>query len=199
MPRLEEVTLCGTCSPSLWTSPTVTTTGFMIEALSLKRVSFREMTLKRLDPDVQDELEHSGVLEHFPSFRHLKADILAAMFRHSPSLGRLDVRKTNASGPMLVSALASAGPALTNLRLGDCADEALIDRLHILVPNLSYLDVRRGLSPYADGTKGTMLPGLARLASRLRSSTSAQLTRWLSVWKLVLVAGKCLCSRAGER
>ncbi|ORY88254.1 hypothetical protein BCR35DRAFT_324323 [Leucosporidium creatinivorum] len=178
LPYLTELNLCGYQTPFLWTAPTLTTSNFLIEAFSLKKVSFGEQ--KHVDEEWAME-EGVGPYE---GYHTLTVEGLSTFFRDSPSLVDLTLAGTNVTPEILFSTLPNANSSLSRLVLGYTATDAVVDRLHTLVPNLKYLDVQsRG------GTRVT-LPALARLASRLRNSNSAQLSRWLAVWKLTLVTAE---------
>lgn len=180
LPYLAELELCGYATALfLWTAPTLSTQSFLIEALSLKKVDFGDQ--HRLDYELQME----DGLDDWDAYHFLTNENLSTCLRDSPSLVSLKLAGTNATPTMLYAALPNAGPNLSKLILGDNATDDLVNRLHVLCPNLKYLDVQ-GLH---GGHLQVTLPALARLASRLRNSGSAQLPRWLSVWKLTLVTG----------
>lgn len=180
LPYLTELSLCGYQTPFLWTAPTITTSNFLIEALSLKKVDFGEQS------QWDEEWADDEGLGSYEAFHTLTIEGLSTFFRDSPSLVELDLAGTNATADMLFASLPNANTSLARLTLGYVATDAIVDRLHVLVPNLKHLDVQ------AEGITRVTLPALARLASRLRKSNSARLSRWLAIWKLSLVTGELL-------
>lgn len=175
LPYLSELTLSGYQSVNtayLWTAPTLTTANFLVEALALKKVDFGDQT-------------SSDGEQEFEALSALTQEGLTTFFRDSPSLVQCKLAGTNATADMLIATLPHASATLTKLHLGYNATDAVIDRLHILVPNLNYLNV----SAEGGGSQAT-LPALAQLASRLRNSSSAQLRRYLGAWRLTLVTGR---------
>lgn len=174
LPYLNQLTLCGHSTPFLWTAPTLTTSHFLIQALALKKVDFGRQT----SGDGEEEWE---------ALYNLTQEGLSTFFRDSPSLQSLKLAETNVTTEMLVATLPTASRHLTRLHLGYNATDALVDRLHVLVPSLNYLNVVN-----EGGESQVSLPALARLASRLRNSSSAQLRRYLGAWRLTMVAGMCV-------
>ncbi|GAA5984424.1 hypothetical protein JCM10908_003341 [Rhodotorula pacifica] len=177
LPKLEELLLAGDQTPSFWTPPAPTTSHFVISTPRLKKIGLCwQYEFQYLDDDEGDL--------YVAAAKHLKAESLSTLFRKSPELQSLNLEKCTVTSQALMSALAFAPSSLTTLCIGGTAAAAsddLIERLHVLLPSLSWLDV---FSP--DGDDEPSLPALARLASRLRQKRS--LSDWVGAFHLTIVA-----------
>lgn len=119
--------------------------------------------------------------------RNIGPQSLSTLFRKSPELAALNLEMCTLPTVDLVCALAFAPDSLTTLCIGGTAaveSDDLIDRLHTLVPNLTWLDV---FSP--DGEEnGVSLPALARLANRLKQKR--RLLDWIAAFHFTIVTRK---------
>lgn len=177
---LQRVHLCGHLTPFLWTAPNNNSSNFLIDALSLKHVSFGEGD--RYDQDQADE-EGMG---NFHGLSGLTSETFSTFFRHTPSLVSLNLNGTSFESDVLLTSLRNASASLTRLTLGmaECVTDELLDRLHGLVPGLEYLDVNsRG-----DGIR-VSLPALARLAMRLKKAYEVRVGGSKDEWELQIVTG----------
>lgn len=192
---LEKLKICGS-SPLLWGEPTTVFKEFLTEMPVLKEVSFRRQG--RFEED----------FGFYEACQTLSAEVLATFFRSSPSLKsyvpfflfvnpllaeriprhRVDFTDTNLTTEMLLTALPYASRTLTKLILKNVGSDVIVDRLHTLVPSLTYLNVENEefhTSQYPPHPHTVSLPALARLASKLRSHSP--LLRWLGKSTLLLV------------
>lgn len=159
LPYLKEVQTCGN-SPILWAAPRNDSPDFMTETPLLESASWGPQL--RYDVDAAMERDDDTSL---PAADRLSGEMLSNLFRNSPSLVSLNLKLSNATVPMLSASLPYAPPTLKKLVLVGtaAASNSLIDTLHTLTPNLSYLDVQDG---------SVTIPALARLASRRQSATT---------------------------
>ncbi|GAA5900072.1 hypothetical protein JCM6882_002606 [Rhodosporidiobolus microsporus] len=179
LPRLNDVSLAGALTPMLWVAPTQNTSHFIVSSPVLKSASFATRPLFATTED--GEYEADGI-------HNLTVEGLSTLFRNSPWLAKLDLTGTNVTSELLVSSLPSSSASLTHLKLGEtnAATDAFIDRLHVLVPQLQWIDVygREGYS-----VQKVTVMALARLAKRLKGMSPVR--RWLSPdWKVTLVTRK---------
>ncbi|GAA5853136.1 hypothetical protein JCM8547_000214 [Rhodosporidiobolus lusitaniae] len=183
LPRLADLQLAGYNTPSLYTSPTQTTSHFSTSTPVLKRCSFSSQPL--FDPDVSDEGDPVDPLQS------LTTESLSTLFRNSPWLSKLDLTGTSVTEAMLIASLPFAGSALTALRIGEtpAATDSLIDRLSNLMPQLRWLDVwarpGMGMGMGMGGEQKVSVQALARLAMRLKGLSPMR--RWLSEWSVTFV------------
>ena len=175
LPALQELLLAGKQTPSFWIPPAPTTSHFIVASPKVKKIGLGwQHGFRYIDED--EDL--------VPAAQNLKAESLATLFRNSPELTALNLEKCNINAPTLSTALAFAPGSLTALCIGGTAaarSDEVIDRLHVLLPSLVWLDV-------FDSEKGKgvpSLPALARLASRLRLKRS--LSNWVGAFRLTIV------------
>lgn len=181
---MQELLLAGKQTPSFWIPPAPTTSHFIVATPKVKKIGLGwQHGFRYIDED--EDL--------VPAAQNLKAESLATLFRNSPELTALNLEKCNINSPTLSTALAFAPGSLTTLCIGGTAaarSDEVIDRLHVLLPSLVWLDV-------FDPEKGKgvpSLPALARLASRLRLKRS--LSNWVGAFRLTIVTREFRFSRA---
>lgn len=171
---MQELLLAGKQTPSFWIPPAPTTSHFIVATPKVNKIGlgWRHGFRYLLD-------------EHFvPAAQNLSVASLATLFRNSLDLTALNLEKCTINAQTLSTALAFAPGSLTTLCIGGTAaarSDEVIDRLHVLLPSLMWLDV---FDPETE--KGApSLPALARLASRLRLKRS--LSDWVGAFRLTIV------------
>lgn len=175
LPALQELLLVGKQTPSFWIPPAPTTSHFIVATPTAKKIGLGwQHGFRYIDEDE----------EFVPAAENLKSESLATLFRKSPELTALNLEMCSIDSQTLSTALAFAPGSLTTLCIGGTAaarSDEVVDRLHVLLPSLEWLDV-------FDPEKGEdvpSLPALARLASRLRVKRS--LSNWVGAFRLTIV------------
>ncbi|GEM10695.1 hypothetical protein Rt10032_c12g4712 [Rhodotorula toruloides] len=172
LPRLKNVGIAS--SPFLWSTPTQTSINFVTLTPALTKASFTSQ--QHFD---EHEQENEGVISYCDG---LSTASLTTFLRNSPALAHVNLSRCTLPADMLASALASAPATLTTLCIGGTAAacDAVIDRLHTLLPQLKWLDV---WSPDKQGKVSVL--ALARLAQRLKRSNV--LSWWIGSESLTIV------------
>ena len=167
--------LAGKQTPSFWIPPAPTNSHFIVATPKVKKIGLGwQLGFQYIDEDD----------DFVPPAQNLKAESLATLFRNSPELTALNLEKCAINAQTLSTALAFATGSLTTLCIcGTTAarSDEVVDRLHVLLPSLEWLDV---FDP-EKGKEVPSLPALARLASRLRLKRS--LSNWIGAFRLTMV------------
>ncbi|GAA5866783.1 hypothetical protein JCM1840_004265 [Sporobolomyces johnsonii] len=180
LPRLTDVQICGEDAPLLWLKPTTSSSSFCTDTPVLRMVSFSEQ--HHFDAECADEIGEANI----DAVVTLSGEALCNLFRNSPQLEAVNLTDTNVDPAMLIASLPFASAALTHINIGGtpAACDALIDRLHDLAPQLSWLGT------YSDDCEGEMLvsvQALARFARATKQSLSPLRTSRTD-WHLTIVA-----------
>ena len=184
---MQELLLAGKQTPSFWIPPAPTNSHFIVATPKVKKIGLGwQLGFQYIDEDD----------DFVPPAQNLKAESLATLFRNSPELTALNLEKCAINAQTLSTALAFATGSLTTLCIGGTTaapppparaapppprSDEVVDRLHVLLPSLEWLDV---FDP-EKGKEVPSLPALARLASRLRLKRS--LSNWIGAFRLTMV------------
>lgn len=175
LPALQELLLAGKQTPSFWIPPAPTNSHFIVATPKVKKIGLGwQLGFQYIDEDD----------DFVPPAQNLKAESLATLFRNSPEVTALNLEKCAINAQTLSTALAFATGSLTTLCIGGTTaarSDEVVDRLHVLLPSLEWLDV---FDP-EKGKEVPSLPALARLASRLRLKRS--LSNWIGAFRLTMV------------
>ena len=186
LPVLEELEICGQNTPLLWVVPSETSSSFMTDTPALELVDFgpHEYFHHGIDDEYDDD-------ETISACKDLNSTALIAMFRHSPLLKAINLKRTNVTPEMLVASLPDAPTSLVHLSMGGttACNDSFVDRLAHLVPQLEELDVYdnewTGL-----GERTVSVQCLARFAKAMQEKSSARAVLGkTSKWYLEITAG----------
>ena len=186
LPVLEELEICGQNTPLLWVVPSETSSSFMTDTPALELVDFGPH--KYFHHGIDDEYDDD---ETISACKNLDSTAMIAMFRHSPLLKAINLKRTNVTAEMLVASLPDAPTSLVHLSMGGttACNDSFVDRLAHLVPQLEELDVYdnewTGL-----GERTVSVQCLARFAKAMQEKSSARAVLGkTSKWYLEITAG----------
>ncbi|GAA5826621.1 hypothetical protein JCM11251_002822 [Rhodosporidiobolus azoricus] len=175
LPRLSEVSLAGATTPLLWVAPTQTTSHFAISSPVLKLASFATRPLFTTTENGETEAD---------AIQRLSVECLSTLFLNSPTSEFALVGEARLDGIECHYRDAHFRPPSCK-RLPDPPQtwRNRSDRLHVLLPQLKWLDV------YARGGHGNQkvnVMALARLAKKVKGLSPVR--KWVSPdWKVTFV------------
>lgn len=188
LPALQELEICGQSTPLLWVVPDETASPFMTDTPALESVDFgpHKYFHSGGDDDYDDDDMISGC-------NTLTSNALIAMFRHSPLLKALNLKRTNVTPEILIASLPDAPSSLFHLSIGGttaCTD-SFVDRLAHLVPQLEELDVYDHAWT-GEEERTVSVQCLARFAKAMQEKASARALLGITAWSLEITAGTSL-------